>query len=67
MTLVLYCRDSFARPAPKLGSCASKYKLSTGEVQHAPRQKSKSLVVWDPASVSKTYEQTHTQCIRNPI
>ena len=41
--LVAYCRDSFARLAPKLGSCASTYKLSTGEVQIAPRQ---SLSPW---------------------
>ena len=41
--LVTYCRDSFARLAPKLGSCASTYKLSTGEVQNAPRQ---SLSPW---------------------
>ena len=37
--LVAYCRDSFARLAPKQGSCASTYKLSTGEVQNAPRQR----------------------------
>ena len=30
--LVAYCRDSFARLAPTLGSCASTYKLSKGEV-----------------------------------
>ena len=41
--LVAYCRDSFARLAPKLGSCASTYKLSTGEVRNAPRQ---SLSPW---------------------
>ena len=58
--LVAYCRDSFARLAPKLGSCASTYRLSTGEVRNAG-------CVWDPASVSKTYELTHTQCIHNPI
>ena len=31
-----YCRDSFARLAPKLGSCASTYKLSPGENRNAP-------------------------------
>ena len=36
--LVAYYRDSFSRLAPKLGSCASAYKLSTGEVRNAPRQ-----------------------------
>ena len=36
--LVAYCRDRFACLAPKLGSCASTYKLSTGEVRNAPRQ-----------------------------
>ena len=43
--LVAYCRDSFARLAPKQGSCASTYKLSTGEVRNAPRQ-SLSLSPW---------------------
>ena len=37
LILVSYCRDSLARLAPKLGSCASTYKHSTGEVLNAPR------------------------------
>ena len=41
--LEAYCRDSFARLAPKQGSCASTYKLSTGEVRNVPRQ---SLSPW---------------------
>ena len=41
--LVAYCRDNLARLAPKLDSCASTYKLSTGEVRNAPRQ---SLSPW---------------------
>ena len=41
--LVAYYRDSFARLAPKLGSCAATYKLSTGEVRNSPRQ---SLSPW---------------------
>ena len=65
--LEAYCRDSFARLAPKQGSCASTYKLSTGEVRNAPRQSLIPGCVLDPASVSKTYERTHTQCIHNPI
>ena len=40
--LEAYCRDSFARLAPKQGSCASTYKLSTGEVLNAPRQSLRS-------------------------
>ena len=43
LVLEAYCRDSFARPAPKQGSCASTYKLSTGEVLNAARQ---SLRTW---------------------
>ena len=43
--LVAYCRDNLARLAPKLGSCASTYKLSTGEVPGC---------VWDSASVGTT-------------
>ena len=41
--LEAYCRDSFARLAPKQGSCAQTYKLSTGEVRNAPGQ---SLSPW---------------------
>ena len=63
-----YCRDSFARLAPKQGSCASTYNLSTGEVRNVPRQSLKVPgCVWDPASVSKTYERTHTQCIHSLV
>ena len=32
LIFVAYCRDSFARLGPKLGLCASTYKLSTGDV-----------------------------------
>ena len=41
--LVAYCRDNLAHLSPKLGSCASTYKLSIGEVRNAPRQ---SLSPW---------------------
>ena len=41
--LVAYCIDNLARLAPKLGLCASTYKLSTGEFRNAPRQ---SLSPW---------------------
>ena len=59
--LEAYCRDSFAR------LCASTYKLSTGEVGNAPRQSLSLSCVWDPASVSKTYERIHTQCIHSLV
>ena len=42
LILDAYCRDSFARLAPKVGSCASMYQLST-EVITAPSQ---SLRPW---------------------
>ena len=38
LILEAYCRHSFVRLAPKLGSCASTYKLSTREVLNAPKQ-----------------------------
>ena len=38
LILEAYCRDSFARLAPKLGSCTSSHKLSTEEVLKAPEQ-----------------------------
>ena len=41
--LVAYYRDNLACLAPKLGLCASTYKLSTGEVRNDPRQ---SLSPW---------------------
>ena len=41
-----YCRDSFARLAPKQGSSASTYNLSTGEVLKCSKTKSKVLVVF---------------------
>ena len=41
--LEAYGRDTFACLAPKQGSCASMYKLFTGEVRNAPRQ---SLSPW---------------------
>ena len=57
--LEAYCRDSFARLAPKQGSSASTYKLTTGEVRNAPRQ---SLSPWlcMGSSICK-----YTQCIRD--
>ena len=41
--LETYCRYGFASLAPKQGSCASTYKLSTGKVRNALRQ---SLSPW---------------------
>ena len=43
--LVAYCRDSFARLASKLGSCASTYKLYMRSSK-CPKTMSKSLVVY---------------------
>ena len=61
-TLEAYCRDSFARLAPKQGSCASTYKLSTGEVRNAPRQ---SLIPWlcmgSPDLVHQLTPYTYTE------
>ena len=44
--LEAYSRDGFACLAPKLGLCATTYKLSMGEVLNAPRQSLKTLVVY---------------------
>ena len=62
--LEAYCRHSFARLASKQRSCASTYKVSTGEVRNAPRQ---NLSPWWCMESIKTYERTHTQCIHSLV